>query len=127
MRWPLFTSGAFLLVASSPLAAQDLRSSHGFERPYVDLGAGLLLIEDPDGPDAGSHVKLDYAPALVFGLHAGRQFVTLRPTLEFEYAHAGGDRITDEGRSEDVDGDFDLYRFTAGLYYDVDNWTSYTP
>lgn len=113
-----------LLALSAPAASQPLHSSDG---PYVEFSGGYVSLSDVDGDVGGVDAEVEYNDGFAIGAQLGYKQNAFRVALEFEYGRAGFDSVSVGGVEANVDGDFDIYRGTAGLYYDFDNNSGLTP
>jgi len=116
-------------AASSPLLAsaqeRDWLGSHRSDGPYLGLSAGLLHITDLD---IGGGVDQAYEEGFILGVQGGYKVGVLRAEAEVEYGHSGFDGFEVDGVEVlDIDGDFHLVRWNVGLYYDLDNFSRFTP
>lgn len=125
-RWFLLAS-PLLGILAAPAAGQGLLPPGPADGPYFELSAGYLDLFDVDGDISGIDVKGKYDAGFAIGGQLGYKYSVFRLALEFEYGHAGFDSIRALGMNFDVDGDFDIYRGTANVYYDFDNATRFTP
>lgn len=115
-------------VCVIPLAVsaqeRDWLGSHEKDGPYLGLSAGWLHLTDLEGNGATAK----YDEGFIIGIQGGYKLGVIRGELEFEYGRSGADSIEIDGVGDfDAEGDFDLFRWTTGLYYDFDNLTNYTP
>lgn len=125
-RWfPLVAP--LLVVFAAPAAAEPLLPPEPTDGPYFELSAGYLALSDVEGDVNGIDVKGKYDPGFAVGGQLGYKYNVFRAALEFEYARAGFDSIRALGMNFDVDGNFNIYRGTASLYYDFDNASRFTP
>lgn len=126
MRYACVLAG--LSIVFTPLAGsaqeRDWLGPHANDGPYLGLSAGLLHLTDVD---LGGDDELDYDEGFVLGVQGGYKLGVLRGEIEFEFGRSGFDHATVSGVTSDVEGDFNIFRWTTGLYYDFDNLTRLTP
>lgn len=126
MRFACILAG--LSIAFAPLTGsaqeRDWLGSHQNDGPYLGLSAGWLHLTDVD---LGADSELHYDEGFVLGIQGGYKLGVLRGEIEFEYGRSGFDDATVSGATVDVEGDFNLFRWTAALHYDFDNLTRFTP
>jgi len=118
---PLALAGVVLL-SSGHARAQTFDAG-----PYVGISAGGLLFQDLDGSVEGESASLDFAPGYAIAAQLGYRFSALRTELELEYGVVDLDVIEAAGVSEDLDGELNVLRGTAGLYLDFTLLPLFTP
>jgi len=102
----------------------NLTHAEQYERgPYIGLSAGYLWLNDVGDGD----VNINYDDGFDVGVHLGYKYWIWRLEAEFEYGQSGFDSIEVLGSSVDVDGDFDILRWSGSVYYDLDNFSKFAP
>ena len=122
MRVILPMVGSMLLLGSNLAHAQQYEQG-----PYIGLSAGYLWVSDVDGDVSGTDVDVEYDDGFDIGVQLGYKQWIWRFEAEFEYGQSGYESIEALGSSADVDGDFDILRWTGSIYYDFDNQSKFTP
>lgn len=125
-RWLLLVA-PMLVTLAGPATGEPLLPPGEADGPYVELSAGYLALSDVDGEANGIDIEGEYDDGFAIGAQLGYKYNVFRVALEFEYGRAGFDSLSGAGVEVDVDGDFDIFRGTVGLYYDFDNVSRFTP
>ena len=109
------------MVAAALLLSNAQASAEQYERgPYVGISAGYLGVSDLDGDVSGTDVDVEYDDGFAIGLQLGFKQWVWRAEAEFEYGRSGYENGEISGVNFDIDGDFDIFRWTASIYYDFD-------
>ena len=122
MRAAIAVFAFMFWIGESSVHAQEYK-----EGPYIGISAGYLAIEANDGDVSGTDVDVEFDDGFGVGVQLGYKHWVWRLEAEFEYGRSGYQSIDALGSSTDVDGDFDIYRWTGGVYYDLDNLSRFTP
>lgn len=112
-------SVAVPLLAVAALVAGDADAQTFEAGPYVGVSAGALLFQDIEETVDGQSQSLDFAPGYALAAQVGYRFSVLRTELELEYGTVDLDVAEVAGVEEDLDGEFDVLRGTAGAYFDL--------
>lgn len=117
-----------LPVFVSAIAATGAARAQTFDAgPYIGASAGALLFRDLEGSVDGDSQSLDFAPGYTLAAQVGYRFSALRTELELEYGTVDLDVAEVAGVEEDLDGEFNVLRGTAGLYLDFTLLPLFTP
>lgn len=111
-----------LLAGGGAVSAEEFIQS-----PYVGVSLGYFSLSDIEGDVGGSDFEIRYDDAYDVAIQVGFKTWIWRVEGELEYIQAGTDSVRFLGTTVNVNGDFDILRWSGGAYYDFDNQTRYTP
>ena len=117
------TLALVVCAASTPVSAEQYEQG-----PYIGISAGYLGVSDNDGDISGTEFDVEYDDGFGLGVQLGYKHWVWRLEAEFEYGQSGYEEGEVANVNFDIDGDFDIFRWTGSIYYDFDAiLTKYIP
>ncbi|HSS62988.1 MAG TPA: outer membrane beta-barrel protein [Gammaproteobacteria bacterium] len=116
----LFSSIAVLILAGSPVQAQEWKSGL-----YFEVGGGLSLVSDTDATQLGIPFSTSTTEGFIFSGALGKQFDNVHVEAEALYSENEFDQINIFGASPKLSGDTSVIAGLVNVYYDFDfgrNW-----
>ncbi|MCW5729795.1 MAG: outer membrane beta-barrel protein [Alphaproteobacteria bacterium] len=111
------------------LIGLDARADEPHPGPYLEIGAGALLLEDQSIRLGGEEVaRFDYEPTYQIGGAIGYRFgQTVRFAVDFQYSDVRPDRVRFLGTRGNFRGGIDAFTVTLNGFYDFVNRSRITP
>ncbi len=96
-------------------------------KPYASMTTGVTFLEDSDLTSPGVRDSVDFESGYNLGAALGYDFGPGRMEVEIAYRDNEANRISSQGTTTEVDGNFSALSFMVNGYYDFRNRSIVTP